>query len=96
MPTHSDTDSSSTDVIEISAEQLADALNREARTQLDISGTEFTRRWRAGEYQDSEDPRVTAMAMLLSGQDEGVRLFAARSRRGQGAGLSLASIGLVA
>jgi hypothetical protein len=41
-------------------------LDREARRYLGISGEEFLRRWRNGEYaSDPEQPGVVDVAMLL-------------------------------
>lgn len=41
------------------------ALEREVRSHFHISLTEFERRWRAGEFRDADDPRVTSVGMLL-------------------------------
>ena len=40
-------------------------LDREARDLLNISGDEFAEQWAAGDYADSDDPRITDLAMLL-------------------------------
>jgi hypothetical protein len=36
-----------------------------ARRNLGISGTEFLRRWDGGDYTDSDDPKVSAVAVLI-------------------------------
>jgi hypothetical protein len=46
------------------AEERA-ALEREVRSYFAMSLAEFERRWRAGEFRDVDDPRVTSVAMLL-------------------------------
>lgn len=40
-------------------------LEREVRANLNIGLAEFERRWRAGEYRNNDDPRVTSVGMLL-------------------------------
>ena len=40
-------------------------LDRAAREVLNISGEEFLTRYDAGEYEDSDDPAVTRVAMLI-------------------------------
>ena len=40
-------------------------LEREIRSIFNMSLAEFERRWRAGECRDSDDPRITSVAMLL-------------------------------
>jgi hypothetical protein len=40
-------------------------LEREVRHAFNISLAEFERRWRSGEYQDNDDPRITSVAALL-------------------------------
>lgn len=39
--------------------------DREAWDLLGISGDEFAERWTAGDYANSDDPRITDLAMLL-------------------------------
>jgi hypothetical protein len=46
------------------AEERA-ALEREVRSHFNMSLAEFERRWRAGEFRDVDDPRVTSVGMLL-------------------------------
>jgi hypothetical protein len=41
------------------------ALEREVRSHFNISLPEFERRWRAGEFRDDDDPRITSVGMLL-------------------------------
>lgn len=40
-------------------------LEREVRANLNMSLVEFERRWRAGEYRDNDDPRITSVGILL-------------------------------
>lgn len=40
-------------------------LEREARSTFNMSLAEFERRWRAGEFRDDDDPRITSLGMLL-------------------------------
>lgn len=54
----------------VEVEEMTDAeawamLDREARQLLNVGAEEFVRRWHAGDYRDSTDPRVTHVAMLL-------------------------------
>lgn len=53
------------DVVELTDREERDMLERAAQTLLGISAKEFTRRWRSGAYRDSDDPKVTQVAMLL-------------------------------
>jgi hypothetical protein len=64
MGTRSETDTSS-EILEVSRADQEAALHAEAMQCLGISGAEFRRRWYGGEYADSDDPRVTEVAMLL-------------------------------
>jgi len=59
------TDTGSVEVTEISRADQEAALDQEAQELLNISGEEFARRWHAGQYTDSDDARVTQVAMLL-------------------------------
>lgn len=54
-----------TEVTELSAAELKEALDKEARRCLGISGEEFATRWRNGEYKNDANPHVTRIAMLL-------------------------------
>jgi hypothetical protein len=58
---------SETDMLgpELTPEEERAALEREVNRSFGISLEEFRRRWLAGEYRDSDDPRVTSVAMLL-------------------------------
>lgn len=42
-------------------------FDREARTKLGITATEFVRRWRSGDYDspDSDTPEIVSVAMFL-------------------------------
>ena len=54
------------EVVELTAEQEHEYLQRESMRLLNIGGAdEFARRWHAGEYCDNDDPRLTQVAMLL-------------------------------
>lgn len=53
------------DVVELTAEESRAMLDREARHLLNVDAEEFARKWHAGDYRDSADPRVTQVAMLL-------------------------------
>jgi hypothetical protein len=50
---------------ELTPEQERTGLESEVQRNFGIALTEFERRWRAGEYQDNDDPRVTSVGMLL-------------------------------
>jgi hypothetical protein len=54
-----------TEFEELSPEQDRELLEREALRLLNLSAEEFARRWKAGEYRDSDDPKATQVAMLL-------------------------------
>lgn len=54
-----------TEIAELTEEQLLAIIDREARQMFNISGEEFSRRWRDGEYRDSDDPRIMQVAILL-------------------------------
>jgi hypothetical protein len=45
-------------------------LDRQARRELGISGEEFLRRYKAGEYADIDTPAVARVAMLVHLADE--------------------------
>ena len=40
-------------------------LERESRELLNISASVFAERWASGEYANSDDARITELAMLL-------------------------------
>ncbi|GLW32306.1 hypothetical protein [Actinoplanes regularis] len=50
---------------ELTREEGLELFDRRARRLLDVSGEEFLRRWDAGEYMESDDPRVSSLAMLI-------------------------------
>ncbi|MEO7837043.1 MAG: hypothetical protein ABIS21_05325 [Acidimicrobiales bacterium] len=56
----------STDVREATPEEGRAIIDAHARQLLGVSGEEFLRRWDAGEYEDTEDPNVNAVAILIS------------------------------
>ena len=49
----------------LTAPQARRLLNRQARRYLNISGAEFVRRWKAGEFQNQDRPEIMRVAMLL-------------------------------
>jgi hypothetical protein len=57
------TDFSDTD--ELTREQGQDLFDRRARKLLGISGDEFLRRWDSGDFMDSDDPKVSSLAVLI-------------------------------
>lgn len=59
------TQSTADEVVELTAEEDREILEREARRLLNLSADEFARRWDAGEYKHDSDPKVTQVAMLL-------------------------------
>lgn len=54
-----------TEVTELSEDELKTALDKEARRCLRITGEEFATKWRNGEFKDDTNPHVTRIAMLL-------------------------------
>lgn len=40
-------------------------LDREVRANFNMSLAEFESHWRAGDFRDNEDPRITSVGMLL-------------------------------
>ncbi|BCB81332.1 hypothetical protein GCM10022251_61810 [Phytohabitans flavus] len=64
MATDTQTDPAAT-VDEMTPEEQRALLEREARRNLNMSADEFAAKWRAGEFQGNEDPKVTQVAMLL-------------------------------
>ena len=63
MPTQSDTHE--IEVVELTKDEEREYIEAECRRLLGISVAEFSQRWHAGEYRDSDDPRITQVAMLL-------------------------------
>ena len=53
------------EVVEATREEGRAILDRATREVLNISGDDFLARWDAGEYQDSDDPALTRIAMLI-------------------------------
>jgi hypothetical protein len=53
------------DTPELTREEGQDLFDRRATKLLGISGEEFLRRWDAGEYMDSDDPRVSSLGVLI-------------------------------
>lgn len=53
------------EVVELTAEQEQRCAASECRRLLGIEIGEFTRRWRNGDYRNSDDPKFTQVAMLL-------------------------------
>lgn len=60
-----DCDSGTVETIELTAEQEADFIEREALKVAGVNTAEFIRRWKAGKYRDSDDPRITDLAILI-------------------------------
>ncbi len=50
---------------ELTLEEGCALLDRQARRYLGISGEEFVRRYKAGEFASSDTPEVMRVAMLL-------------------------------
>lgn len=53
------------DAAELTREEGEEFFDRRARRLLGISGEEFLRRWDDGSFEDSDDPNVTALAILI-------------------------------
>jgi hypothetical protein len=53
------------DVDEVTEEQGRDILDRAAKDALGIPGDEFLARFDRGYYDDSDDPAVAGVAMLI-------------------------------
>jgi hypothetical protein len=53
------------EVVEVTREEGRAMLDRAAREALNISGKEFLAKWDAGEYEETDDPAVTRVAMLI-------------------------------
>ncbi len=50
---------------ELTYDEERAALEHEVMRHFNISLAEFERRWHAGEYRDSDDPRITSLGALL-------------------------------
>lgn len=61
-PTSSKTDQS--DVVELTPEQGRELFDRRARKLLGITGDEFLARWDSGDFMNSDDPKVSSLAVL--------------------------------
>lgn len=53
------------DADELTREQGLELFDRRARKLLGISGEEFLRRWDSGDFMDSDDPKVSSLAVLI-------------------------------
>jgi hypothetical protein len=53
------------EVAEVTREEGRAMFDRAAQEALSMSATEFLARWDVGEYEDSDDPAVTRLAMLI-------------------------------
>ena len=60
-----DTQLDAVEVVEATPEEGRALLDRAAREVLGISGDEFLAKWDAGDYEDSDDPAITRVAMLI-------------------------------
>lgn len=60
-----DTQLDAVEVVEATPEEGRALLDRAAREVLRISGDEFMAKWDAGEYEGSDDPAITRVAMLI-------------------------------
>jgi hypothetical protein len=67
MPATPCTDDTEIDMLgpELTPDEERALIEREVRRNFSISLDEFRRRWAAGEYRESDDPRVTSAAILL-------------------------------
>lgn len=53
------------EVVEASRSEGRAMFDRAAMEELSLSGDEFLAKWDAGEYEDTDDPKVTRVAMLI-------------------------------
>jgi hypothetical protein len=53
------------EVAEVSREEGRVMFDRAAQEALGMSGDAFFAKWDAGEYEDTDDPAVTRVAMLI-------------------------------
>lgn len=51
--------------MEATREEGRAMLDRAAREALNISGDEFLTKWDEGDYEETDDPSVTRVAMLI-------------------------------
>lgn len=50
---------------ELTPDEAREIFDRAAREEFGISGEEFLRRWDAGEYADTDDPKITRLEILM-------------------------------
>lgn len=65
MRTHADVDPATMLGPELTEDEERAILERDVQASFNMSLAEFERRWLAGEYRDSDDPRVTSIGMML-------------------------------
>jgi hypothetical protein len=53
------------EIVEATREEGRAMLDRAAREELGMSGGQFLAKWDAGEYDDTDNPAVTRVAMLI-------------------------------
>ncbi|HEX5199733.1 hypothetical protein ACFQS1_28195 [Paractinoplanes rhizophilus] len=53
------------DVVELTPEQGRELFDRRARKLLGITGDEFLARWDSGDFMNSDDPKVSSLAVLI-------------------------------
>ena len=53
------------EVVEVTREEGRAMLDRAARDELSLTGEQFLARWDTGDYEDTDDPAVTRVAMLI-------------------------------
>ena len=53
------------EVVEASRSEGRAMLDRAAMEELGLSGDQFLAKWDTGEYEDTDDPKVTRVAMLI-------------------------------
>jgi hypothetical protein len=52
-------------IVELSPEEGKKLLDRRARQHLNISGDEFIQKWDAQNFEDSDDPLIVRLALLI-------------------------------
>ena len=53
------------EVVEVTRKQGQAMFDRAARDELGMPGDQFLAKWDAGDYEDTDDPAVTRVAMLI-------------------------------
>ena len=53
------------DAVELTREQGKELFDRRAWKLLGISGEDFLRRWDSGDFMNSDDPKVSTLAVLI-------------------------------